>query len=263
MKRLLYFLLLILLFGCEARQSIQHLPRGHAHNDYYNDPPLLLAHAHRFGSIEADVFAVDSILFLAHDKAEISMLGTLEESYIHPIIQIFEENNGRAWAGSDLTFILLIDLKTETEPALGLLIDLIKDHQEVFNPGVNPHAVQVVISGNFPEPEAFAAYPDYIWFDGRIDIAYTEEQLRRIALISMSARNLSFWSGAGGEAGQDYETLKKAVMKAHSMGKKIRFWATPDTREAWESLLHLGADFINTDKIEELAIFLAERKPDH
>jgi hypothetical protein len=36
----------------------------------------------------------------------------------------------------------------------------------------------------------------------------------------------------------------------------MRFWAAPDTPNAWFALMYLNVDFINTDKIEHISSFL-------
>ena len=239
-----------------AEFSIAQIPAGHAHNDYYNDPPFYLAHQHHFASIEADVFAVDGLLYVAHDQEEIPAFGTLEETYILPIVRTFLKHGGKSWPDRDDTFILLVDLKTPAEPAMSLLVNLLEKYPEVFDHRINKHAVQVVVSGNFPEPEQFENYPVYIWFDGRVHISYTPSQLKRVALISMSARTGSSWDGTGNMPPSEISRLKEIVNGVHALGKKIRFWGTPDTPQVWEVLYRMGVNFINTDKVSELEAFL-------
>lgn len=249
-----FFILPLLFFY--AVSSIAQLPAGHAHNDYYNTPPFYLAHQHHFGSIEADVFAVDGVLYVAHDREEIPSFGTLEETYILPIVETFRQHGGKSWPDRDAAFILLVDLKTSAEPAMGLLVSLLEKYPDVFDHRVNSHAAKVVVSGNFPEPDQFDHYPPFIWFDGRVDIIYTPQQLQRVALISMSARSGSSWDGLGEIPADEISRLTAIVDRVHTMGKKIRFWATPDTPEVWKALYEMGVDFINTDKIAELETFL-------
>ena len=42
--------------------------------------------------------------------------------------------------------------------------------------------------------------------------------------------------------------LKTIIDSVHSYGFPIRFWGTPDTPLAWQTLYDLTVDFINTDK---------------
>ena len=50
------------------------------------------------------------------------------------------------------------------------------------------------------------------------------------------------------------------MKSAHAGGQKIRFWAAPDTPAAWELFHKAGVDFINTDRLENLAKFLKGRE---
>jgi hypothetical protein len=40
----------------------------------------------------------------------------------------------------------------------------------------------------------------------------------------------------------------------------VRFWDAPDTRAAWDQLILLHTDYINTDHIRELAAYLNEQQ---
>ena len=46
-------------------------------------------------------------------------------------------------------------------------------------------------------------------------------------------------------------TLDEIITAVHLEKKHIRFWATPDNKNAWTVLEHAGVDLINTDKISE------------
>ncbi|MEJ7912232.1 MAG: alkaline phosphatase, partial [Chitinophagaceae bacterium] len=50
---------------------------------------------------------------------------------------------------------------------------------------------------------------------------------------------------------------KLAVSRAHALKKPIRFWAAPDSPNAWYTLMGLDVDYINTDKIFEITSFLS------
>ena len=46
--------------------------------------------------------------------------------------------------------------------------------------------------------------------------------------------------------------LEKWIEQAHAQGRKVRFWASPETGNYWKTAHHVGVDFINTDKLERL-----------
>jgi hypothetical protein len=50
--------------------------------------------------------------------------------------------------------------------------------------------------------------------------------------------------------------LTEYVNKAHAKGRRVRFWATPESEAVWKELVAAGVDLINTDKLRELQSFL-------
>ncbi len=231
----------------------------HAHNDYHQRVPFYQAYAQQVYTIEADVFATDSgTILVGHDWHELHPSRSLEARYIRPIVDVFARNGGRAWSGSENRFVLLIDLKTPASTTLDSVIGLLAKHPEVFDETVNPYAVTVVISGSMPDPAQFADIPAFIGFDGRLDVSYTPDQLERVAFISAPFSSYARWNGKGALIDKDRKQVAAAVEKAHGLGKKIRFWGTPDGVTAWNTLHKMGVDIINTDQIERCAAFFAD-----
>ncbi len=229
---------------------------AHSHNDYENDIPFRLAYDNRFGSIEADIWAVNGELFVAHNKADIKPERTLEALYLKPVAEIFSQNGGRAWKNDTATFQLLIDLKTPVEPTLSLLISKLKPLSEAFDPEVNPYAVRIVLSGNRPEPAGFKNYPSFIYYDGLLNRQYTEQQLKKVPLYSENLRKFTSWTGEGDISLKDKTRIQTVIDSVHSLNKKIRFWNAPDNKNAWNIFIKMRVDYINTDKIIELTKYL-------
>ena len=55
--------------------------------------------------------------------------------------------------------------------------------------------------------------------------------------------------------------LRELVAKAHKQGRKVRFWATPESPAVWKELLAADVDFLNTDRLADLATFLRDNDP--
>jgi alkaline phosphatase len=229
---------------------------AHSHNDYAQKTPFYLAYNAHFGSIEADIWAVNGELFVAHNKTDISKSRTLDILYLQPIIELFKKNNGQAWNDSHATFQLLIDLKTEVEPTLSLLVEKLKKYPDVFDPAKNRNAVRVTITGNRPEPAKFINYPDFIFFDGNISLKYDKVQLGRVGIYSENLANFTKWKGLAAIPAKDELRLRQIIDSVHGINKRIRFWNAPDTSADWKILMNLKVDFINTDHIAELSSFL-------
>ena len=222
----------------------------HAHNDYAKPEPFVNAYKHRADFIEADVWLQNGRLVVAHDKPT-APAPTLDSLYIQPIARLFAENDGKVSPDRKYTFGLMIDVKDSYEDVLPKLIALLQANVTAFNRSANPLAVQVIISGNRPRPDTFLDYPLLIQFDGRPSELYGEETLRRVALVSDNFGSYSRWNGTGELSDQDEDKLKRVIKRAHKDGKPIRFWAIPDTPDAWKKLKKVGVDIINTDKVAE------------
>jgi alkaline phosphatase len=252
MKSLFSLLFLFLCVHTNAQYTVQN---AHSHNDYANKVPFWTAYNAHFGSIEVDVFAINGELIVAHTKSETKKGRTLDDLYIKPLILRYEQNRNKPWSNFDGQLQLLIDLKTPPSPTLDLLVNQLKYYPEVFDRSVNPHAVQIVITGNMPKPAEFGMYPSFIMFDGRPSNNYSPEQLERITLYSAA------WIKPKGKSlsAAERAKLEETIRTVHGLKRKIRFWATEDTPEAWKMLMDLSVDYINTDKINELADFLNQK----
>lgn len=226
--------------------------RGHSHNDYRQNIPLLQAYYAGMGSIEADVFLKDGALFVAHESAEISPQRTLEKLYLSPLFSLYKKNGNKAFKNASQNLQLVIDIKEDHVNVLHELISELKQFDDVFNASGNPNGIKIVISGDMPLPADFNKWPDYIFFDGRPENKYTTEELRRVAMISQDIKKHSVWNGKGVPTLTDFAKLKKVIDDAHKVGKPFRFWATVDSPNTWIVLGRLGADWINTDHPEEL-----------
>lgn len=248
--------LLLLSVSVHAQTPMRYTTaQAHSHNDYEQKIPFWQAYHQSFGSIEADVHAVNSTLYVAHDPSAIAGSRTLEALYIQPLVQQVTDLKGVVYENKQ-PLQLLIDLKTPADQTLPLLVKQLAAHPAVFG---NNGPVQVVVSGNMPKPEQFSLYPSWLKFDGRPDIAYTDEQLTHVGLISQSFLTYSGWNGKGLIVKKERAKLLAMIRKAHAQGKKVRLWATPDNVNTWKALINLGVDFINTDHIAGLASFLNSR----
>lgn len=244
--RLLITLLLILSSVFITYAQSYSTANAHSHNDYEQQHPFHNAYNEGFGSIEADIHLKDGELLVGHDTEDLTKTRTLEKLYLQPLSEYSDKNR---------KLMLLIDIKTEALTTLDALIKLLQRYPEL----TTNNALQITITGNKPSKQLFNNYPSYIWFDGRTKEHYTEEQLKKISLIS---ENYTLFTKGKKKWPIDHTAKKRieeAVLKVHATNKPIRLWNSPDFAEAWETLISLKVDYINTDKINELSDFFVSR----
>lgn len=248
--------------GAPARR-VQPLPQAHAHNDYLHARPLLDALDHGFCSIEADIYLVEGALLVAHDRKDVRPDRTLEALYLDPLRTRIRENGGRAYRdGPPIT--LLVDVKSEapsTYTALEAVLAKYADILTVFEAGrERPGAVTVIVSGNRAPTEVANRARRYSALDGRATELDASVPASLYPWISENWSKLSAWRGEGPMPAADLASLHSWVERAHAHGRKLRFWNTPETEEAWSLLRSAGVDFIGTDNLSRLRDYLAKNR---
>ncbi|MBS1529470.1 MAG: phosphatidylinositol-specific phospholipase C/glycerophosphodiester phosphodiesterase family protein [Bacteroidetes bacterium] len=261
-----HFLLAVILFvavgtfNCKAQPN--PLPNGFAHNDYKHKHPLFDALDDGFTNIEADVFLKDNKLVVGHFCPIFHYGRSLDKLYLKPLYDRVEQNNGYVYANYKHPVILMIDIKTEAEPTYRFLEQLLQKYPGMFthyeNGEIVEGAVTVVISGHKP----------YKLLENEQNrFAFIDDDLRRVArdtathnvftMASCKYSHLLRWTGKGPMPFYEHQRLCTYVAIAHSMGSKVRLWASPENTVVWNELLRCGVDLINTDHLSDLKNYLA------
>lgn len=227
---------------------------AHAHNDYEHDIPFYTAYYHHFGSIEADVFARNGQLYVAHKEEEIDTTRTLARLYLQPLREMIRKYKGNACRNGK-TLQLLIDFKTDSVLTMQTLLQQLQQYPDITG---NAN-IQLVISGSQPVPAQWDNYPAYILFDGKSSLSYNAAQLQRLPLFSYNLQNYAKWNGKGAMLAAEKQRVQALIDNAHLRHKKIRFWGAPDNVNTWITLAKMGVDYIGTDNIEGLSDFLNSR----
>ncbi len=239
--------------------AVEPLAQAHAHNDYEHERPLLDALDHGFSSVEADIYLVDGALLVAHNRSDVKPDRTLQALYLDPLRQRVKTNGGSVYPGGK-PFYLLIDIKSDGETTYAALDKVLAEYDDVISTvrdGVEePKAIQVVISGACPRDTMTAAAVRHAGIDGRMGDLDSDAPAHLMPLVSDRWGAHFKWRGRGPIDDEELARLKTAVEKAHARGRRIRFWATPETVEAWTVLQAAGVDHINTDNLAGLAAFL-------
>jgi hypothetical protein len=239
-----------------ARQTL-----GHAHNDYLHKKPLFDAIEHGMISIEADVFPVDGDLLVAHTFLELSKERTLERLYLKPLSELIHRNGGSVY-GDGKPVTLLVDIKTKGKEAYEILTRQLASYSEILSQTVGdvhtPRAITVIISGDRPVEEIKASQPRFAGIDGRLSDLDSQVSPTLMPLISDNWGNHFQYRGKGEMSDEEKRKLAEIVTKVHARGRRLRFWATPESPALWRVLRDAGVDLIGTDDLKMLKDFLAE-----
>ncbi len=252
----------IISFACFTLLTITCLSQTkiHSHNDYERQRPFFEAYEAKVAIIEVDIFLVGDSLIVAHGRQQINVKNTLNKLYLNPIASFYKQFNNKVSADQKYTFSLMIDVKDDWNVIYPILKREIEKYGIVFNRSKNKCAIQIVISGNRPQPNAFHSYPKWLFFDGLPNINYTRTDFKRVSMISDKFSNYTDWSGEGNISKVDKLKLQAAVKKANYKNRDFRFWGAPDTKDSWIQLIELGNVIINTDKIKEYILMLTANK---
>jgi len=243
--------------ACSANAQPKNytVSNAHSHNDYVHPDLFYAAYSEGFGSIEADIFLYQDQLIIGHDTADLKAGRTLEKYYLVPLDSCVRKNGGKqVYQKKKKQLILLIDIKTSPTETLNKLVSILEKFPLLIT---NP-TLRFVITGNRPSPVLYTSYPKYIWFDGILSDHYESEALSRIVMMSDNFRKYAGWDGKTDISASDKEKLLTSIQSSHALRKPVRFWNAPDTILAWKQFMQLGADYINTDHIRELAAFLKQ-----
>ncbi len=246
-----------------AQPGVTPLPRAHAHNDYRHERPLLDALDQGFCSVEADIYLVDGQLLVGHDRHELTPGRTLQRLYLDPLQQRVRQHGGRVYPGGP-TVTLLIDVKSEAEPTYAVLRKLLINYREMLSRQQGEQyvcsAVQVVISGNRALDTIARDSERLTGIDGRLTDLDSDQPASVLPLISDRWSSHFRWLGEGPMPKAEQQKLDHIVQQAHAAGRRVRFWATPESPGVWQALYTAGVDHINTDQLGQLRGFLLQQQ---
>ncbi|MDR7276502.1 phosphatidylinositol-specific phospholipase C/glycerophosphodiester phosphodiesterase family protein [Catenuloplanes atrovinosus] len=253
----------------QAHGRTAPLPQAHAHNDYEHERPLLDALDHGFTSVEADIYLVGGELLVAHDPEDLQPGRTLAALYLDPLVERVRANRGRVYRGSPISLQLLIDIKNTGAATYTALDATLREYRTILSRyaygRVTTGAVTAVISGDRPRELMESQTVRYAFYDGRMSDLTAGAPAEFIPLISDNWNNVFSWQGDGPMPADQRARLREIVRTAHEDGRRVRFWATPDTAgpartAVWTELRRAGVDHINTDDLAGLEAFLRAKR---
>lgn len=228
----------------------------HAHNDYEHPRPLLDALEANFESVEADLWLDGTDLGVSHDGAPYK--GSLKSLYLDPLAARLASNNGSVH-GDGKPFYLWLDLKNGSAALQSALAAQLADSPFLTRfddtGPARAGAVIVVLTGddagkramvNLPAPRPYTRDSNsFSVNDPPADGKWGFYAVNYYAFMQ--------WDGAGAMPATQRRQLENLINGAHATGRPIRLFANPDTASYWAEAKAAQADFVNTDKLAELA----------
>ena len=264
-------LALSLVVATAGRASAQSpCPRAtlpaYSHNDYERSRPLADALALGFRGAEADVYLIDSVLMVGHDRRAAQAGAPLESLYIAPLAALAARCG--SITGDARPFFLTIELKEESPAAHDSLVALLARNRALFasTETANGRArmVEVILVGWSPPGDRIGdeagvlfalqhplVRPDPIPL-GSID--------RRVRLLSVDyGKTMGRWWITTARRSRWLAALRAA--KAAAPGRLLRAHNVPANRTVYEALLDSGVDLIGTKELDATRSLLGPDAP--
>lgn len=223
---------------------------AYAHNDYANARPLTDALALGFRGAEADVFLVDGVLRLGHDRRRARTGASLEAQYFAPLDSVF----GRCGAprSGELPFLLAVEIKEDSRVTYDSLTAVLGRHPRLHG------VVDVVLVGWFPDAATLATSATRVGRHHRLrrpDTAWTTPLDPTVRLLSVDYGKTAgrWWVRAAGR--RRWMTALRAA-KAANPDRRLRVHNVPVRAELYRELLTAGVDLIGTKDLDASAALL-------
>ena len=118
---------------------------------------------------------------------------------------------------------------------------------------LKPGAISVILSGNRDASTVLRQSPASLAsLDGRLPDLTNGLPATIMPLVSENWQKPFQWRGKGPLPSEESAKLADFVKLAHEQNRRLRFWASPDSPEAWQVFRKAGLDWINTDRPAEI-----------
>ncbi len=234
----------------------------HSHNDYAQNHPLLDALDNRFYSVEADIWLHDGKIFVSH--IPFFYKGTLKELYLDPLQKLVQKR-GSVY-GDDKPFYLWLDIKDgshELRQKLAALLNRYPALSVFTDHGVARRPITIILTGDENSKEKLTNQ------SGQRELCRDSNDFSpndppadwRWRWYSLKWSDYFQWDGEGTMPKAQEKKFLALVEMIHEKGRKVRFWATPETTAFWTEALKARVDLIGTDALGRLERFLASIFP--
>lgn len=228
---------------------------AYAHNDYANPEPLTTALALGFRGAEADVYLVNGVLRLGHDREEARRGVAFESRYVAPLDALVRRCGSLTRDASP--WLLTVELKDPAPAAFDSLAALLGRYPALHT------AVEVVLVGWHPTPAVMPASP--VQFGRQWRLARPVEPTltdvdASVRLFSVDyGKTMGRWYTTEGTRQRWLATLR-AVKQAYPH-LPLRVHNVPVNAALYATLRAHGVDLLGTKSLAATASALTARAP--
>jgi hypothetical protein len=233
---------------------------AYAHNDYENSQPLVDALRLGFSGVEADVFLVDGVLRVGHDRRQARRGGTLEALYLTPLREII--SRCARLTTNDREFLLAIEIKESSPATFDALVLVLDRYPDLFTPTSSSRApIEVVLVGWHPQPRTLGKTPR-----DRFGAQHRISSPTAIPAVTNEVRLLSvdFGKAVARQWGRRAERRRwlasLRATKASNPDRVLRVHNVPADSMIYGALLDAGVDLIGTKDLAKTRLLLNGRE---
>lgn len=245
-----------MLAGLAHRLEAQECPRptlpAYAHNDYANPRPLVDALTLGFHGVEADVFLVDGVLRVGHDKRTARTGGMLDSLYLAPLRAHVARCGTLTTDGRP--FLLTIEIKEASSATYDAVRALLAGYRGLLeHSGADPALSVVLVGWSPPTSPAEGSIDALIGVQYRLvrtDARRLDTLGTRVHLISLDyGKTIGRWWRTSGGRRQWWNALRTA--RAAAPDRLIRVHNVPVDSAIYVRLYDAGVDLIGTKQLAE------------
>lgn len=236
LKGLVLLLLFLQTLSTSAQFSTDLNP--HIKTEEPSESILYMALRKGYVSVKAEVQLINDELMTSHEHS-------LESSYLTPLFNRFQENDGSIYKDHPGFFYLFIAIKGNENKTRLALEQVLTKYQEMiadsrWKTQANP--VKVVLTD--PSPALVQSISQQasslITLEGDY---YNMDQGTSHFLMPVTGISYDHL---------DRKTLRSTAKTLHRQGKKLRLYDVPEDQALWQELIKMGVDFINVKQSKEI-----------
>jgi glycerophosphoryl diester phosphodiesterase len=245
-----------------------HCPGGqlpaYAHNDYENARPLTGAISLGFRGVEADIFLVDGVLRVGHDKKSARNNESLELLYLRPLQQLVAQCGHLGEHGTP--FLFSLELKEQSAQAYDSLLSVLGRYESLLGAtrsidGQTPR-LTIVLVGWHPTGLTDNAAVDSMlsWQHAVTRDPTSRVPDKRVRLLSIDyGKTMGRWWVTSASRQRWLAAIRAA--KTAAPDRLVRAHNVPVNARVYTELFDAGVDIIGTKQLQASAAVLAAMRP--